>query len=70
MRFFFYGTLVDARLRRSVLGRAAAGCRVEPATLWGFEARLAAVLEDDFATEGRSAAPSRKEGASLGARKK
>lgn len=42
MLFFFYGTLVDADLRRLVLGRAAGACRTEPAMLRGYKARLAA----------------------------
>ncbi len=55
MRFFFYGTLVDAPLRRAVLGRAAAGCRIEPATLRGFEARLAAGRRYPLAVRRRGA---------------
>lgn len=36
MRFFFYGTLLDADIRRLVLGRGALGLAVEPATLGGY----------------------------------
>lgn len=35
--FFFYGTLVDADVRRLVLGRAVPGDAVFPATLSGFQ---------------------------------
>lgn len=42
MRFFFYGTLLDTELRRAVLGRMARRLSPTPATLEGFEARIAA----------------------------
>lgn len=36
MRFFFYGTLMDADIRVAVLGRPAGSRPVEPATLAGY----------------------------------
>lgn len=42
MRYFFYGTLIDAALRRQVLGRLGGGIRPVPAWLDGYEARIAA----------------------------
>lgn len=36
MRFFFYGTLMDADVRDSVLGRSDAAALIEPAVLEGY----------------------------------
>lgn len=36
MDFFFYGTLMDARVRAAVLGRPLAAARLRPATVKGF----------------------------------
>jgi gamma-glutamylcyclotransferase (GGCT)/AIG2-like uncharacterized protein YtfP len=39
MRFFFYGSLLDAAIRAAVMGPAAAGCRAVPASLVGWRRR-------------------------------
>jgi Gamma-glutamyl cyclotransferase, AIG2-like len=36
MRFFFYGSLLDPAIRRAVMGRWAARCRIVPAELDGW----------------------------------
>jgi len=36
VRFFFYGSLLDPAIRRAVMGRHAAGCRIVPAVLEGW----------------------------------
>lgn len=41
VRFFFYGTLLDADMRRLVLGHAHPGLALEPAELPGYRAVLA-----------------------------
>lgn len=55
MRFFFYGTLIDADVRRAVLGRRAPAA-VEPATLAGWRrVRLPKVTYPAIVPDRRSA---------------
>ncbi|MDH3241386.1 MAG: gamma-glutamylcyclotransferase [Alphaproteobacteria bacterium] len=55
MRYFFYGTLRDAALRRAVLGRLAGGLKAVRAVLDGYEARLAAGRRYPLAVRRRAA---------------
>lgn len=56
MRFFFYGTLLDADLRHAVLGRVSGCLQGAPAELPGYEARLAAGRRYPLAVPRRGAA--------------